>query len=127
VLDALKLAPNDAELLTCLAVVLMYGGADPREAWGELTRRVRDGGVRAAMVEMAAGQLALKFDPALAVDHCARGDAGGAEHARALDQSGRGHDRLWRPRWERWRSCANYWLRPPRIRRFWPCTPRPAA
>lgn len=69
VLDALKLAPTDAELLTCLAVVLMYGGADPREAWGELTRRARDGGVQAAMVEMAAGQLALKFDPALAVDH----------------------------------------------------------
>lgn len=69
VLAALKAAPTDAELLTCLAVVLMYGGADPREAWGELTRRARDGGVRAAMVEIAAGQLALKFDPALAVDH----------------------------------------------------------
>ena len=69
VLDALKLAPNDAELLTCLAVVLIYGGADPREAWGELTRRAREGGVRAATVEIAAGQLALKFDPALAVGH----------------------------------------------------------
>jgi len=69
VLDALKLPPNDAELLTCLAVVLIYGGADPREAWGELTRRAREGGVRAATVEIAAGQLALKFDPALAVDH----------------------------------------------------------
>lgn len=69
VLDALKSAPADADLLTCLAVVLMYGGADPREAWGELTRRARESGVRAATVEMAAGQLALKFDAALAVDH----------------------------------------------------------
>lgn len=43
VLKALKDAPGDAELLTCLAVVLLYGGADPREAWDELTRRAREG------------------------------------------------------------------------------------
>lgn len=69
VLEALKTAPGDADLLTCLAVVLMYGGADPQEAWGELTGRARDGGARAATVEMAAAQLALKFDPVLAADH----------------------------------------------------------
>ncbi len=69
VLKALKSAPGDAELLTCLAVVLVYGGADPREAWGELTRRAREGGVRAATVEAAASRLALKFDFALALDH----------------------------------------------------------
>ncbi|MBD7939868.1 putative 2OG-Fe(II) oxygenase [Brevundimonas guildfordensis] len=69
VLESLKSAPGDPDLLTCLSVVLMYGGADPRDAWAELTQRAREGGTRAATVELAAGQLALAFDPALATDH----------------------------------------------------------
>lgn len=69
VLKALKGTPGDAELLTCLAVVLLYGGADPREAWDELTRRAREGGVRAATVEVAASKFALKFDMGVALDH----------------------------------------------------------
>lgn len=69
VLKALATAPGDGDLLTCLAVVLMYGGGDAREAWTELTRRAQAGGARSATVELAAGQLALTFDPALAVGH----------------------------------------------------------
>jgi len=69
VLKALATAPGDGDLLTCLAVVLMYGGGDPLEAWTELTRRAQAGAARSATVELAAGQLALTFDPALAVGH----------------------------------------------------------
>lgn len=72
VVKALATAPGDGDLLTCLALVLMYGGGDPREAWAELTQRAKAGGARSASVELAAGQLALTFDPALAIGHARR-------------------------------------------------------
>src|SRR5690606_22756053 len=64
--------PGDGDLLTCLALVLMYGGGDPRDAWAELTQRAQADGARSASVELAAGQLALTFDPMLAVRHARR-------------------------------------------------------
>lgn len=72
VLKALVTAPGDSDLLTCLALVLMYGGGDPRDAWDELTQRAQAGGARSASVELAAGQLALRFDPMLAVSNARR-------------------------------------------------------
>lgn len=72
VLKALATAPGDGDLLTCLALVLMYGGGAAREAWSELTQRAQAGDARSATVELAAGQLALTFDPALAVGHARR-------------------------------------------------------
>lgn len=69
VLAALEAAPADPGLLECLAVVLKYTGVEPREAWTRVTDRAAVAGLRAGAVELAASQLALEFDPVLAVSH----------------------------------------------------------
>lgn len=69
VLAALASAPDDPALLECLAIVLKYTGVAPMEAWRQLTGRAAQAGVRAGAVELAASQLALDFDPQLAVRH----------------------------------------------------------
>ena len=71
-LDALAKHPAHPQLLRGLATFNEYVGMDPRENWRDLTERAQKALAHSAAIEAVAAHLALKFDPALALQHAER-------------------------------------------------------
>lgn len=69
---ALAAYPGSAVLLQALSIFNLYVGMPPKDVWQDLVERIDKGQVRAVPTETSAANLALEFDPSLAVEHAQR-------------------------------------------------------